>query len=105
MYSQIILYLQLFTVITGWQENMVETQSPQTYPRGVLSRGRTRNAVIFVKIGSVKSYLTDVHSEFLVYIPHYLAYWSEVLYRGWTRNAVIFVKIGPMTVILNGGAQ
>ena len=24
-------------------------------------------------IGSVKSYLTDVHGEFLVYIPHYLA--------------------------------
>jgi glutamine amidotransferase-like uncharacterized protein len=67
-----------------------------TYWRGVLYRGRTRNAVIFVKIGSVKSHLTDVHSEFLVYVPHYLAHWSEVLYRGWTRNAVIFVKIGSV---------
>ena len=28
MYSHIILYLQLFTTITGWQENMVETESP-----------------------------------------------------------------------------
>ena len=24
-----MLYLQLFTAITGWQENMVETESPQ----------------------------------------------------------------------------
>ena len=29
MYSHIVLYLQLFTIITGWQENMVETESPQ----------------------------------------------------------------------------
>ena len=29
MYCHIILYLQLFTTVTGWQENMVETQSPQ----------------------------------------------------------------------------
>jgi len=29
MYSHIILYLQLFTTITVWQENMVKTESPQ----------------------------------------------------------------------------
>ena len=89
MHSEFLVYIPHY--LAYWSE--------------VLYRGWTRNAVIFVKIGSVKSYLTDVHSEFLVYIPHYLAYWSEVLYRGWTRNAVIFVKIGSVTVILNGSAQ
>ena len=28
MYRHIILYLQLFATITGWQGNMVETESP-----------------------------------------------------------------------------